>query len=164
MESAKLTPGFSVGYNNQSIIGYQSLDGTTEKYYDAGHRFHFVSLSIEVPLFNRAAKARVKAGRVNESVAQLNTKVAEQQIRHNINELLEEYNKQQYSLNYYEKAGLKQAAQITSSANLSFKNGEISYLEWTILMSNAVNIQLGYIDAVKQFNLTLIELNYLTAK
>ncbi|MFT3945374.1 MAG: CusA/CzcA family heavy metal efflux RND transporter [Agriterribacter sp.] len=164
VESAKLNPEFSIAYNNQSVIGYQSPDGVSQKYYSAGHRFHFVNVTVDVPLFNKAVKARVKAGKVNEDVAKINTKVTEQSIRHAINRLLEEYNKQQHSLNYYEKAGLKQAEQIISSANLSFKNGEISYLEWTMLMSNAVNIELGYIDAIKQYNLTLIELNYLTVK
>ncbi|MBN8789540.1 MAG: CusA/CzcA family heavy metal efflux RND transporter [Terrimonas sp.] len=164
VENAKLSPEFSVAYNNQSIIGYQSPDGVSQKYYDAGHRFHFVNITVDVPLFNRAAKARIKAVKVNEDVAKINTKVTEQNIRYSINQLLEEYNKQQNSLHYYEKAGLKQAGQIIISANLSFKNGEISYLEWTMLMNNAVNIRLGYIEAIKQYNLTLIELNYLTAK
>lgn len=164
VEKAKLNPDFSVAYNNQSIIGYQSMDGVMQKYYGAAHRFHFVNLSVEVPLFTKAAKARVKAGKVNEDVARINTKVAEQQIKYSITQLLEEYSKQQHSINYYERTGLKQADLIIASAKLSFQNGEISYLEWTMLMNNAVTIQLNYIEALKAFNNTLIELNYLTAK
>ena len=164
IEKAKLHPDFSVSYNNQSLIGYQSPDGVTQKYFDAGHRFHFVNLTVDVPLFNRATRARVKAGKINEDVTKINTKAAEQSIKHTINQLLEAYKKQVNSLKYYEEAGLKQAEQIISSANLSFKNGEISYLEWTMLMNNAVNIELNYIEAIKQYNNTLIELNYLTAK
>lgn len=164
IEKAKLNPEFSVNYNNQSLIGYQSPDGVTQKYFGAGNRFHFASITVDVPLFTRATKAKIKAGRVNEEVAKINTNVTELVLKSTISQLLEEYHKQQNSLHYYEKAGLKQADQITLSANLSFKNGEISYLEWTMLMNNAVNIRLNYIEAIKQYNFTLIELNYLTAK
>lgn len=164
VEKAKLSPDFSVGYNNQSLTGYQSPDGISEKYFNAGHRFHFVSVTVDVPLFNRATRAKVKAGKINEDAARINTRATAQQMKHSINQLLEEYKKQTNSLTYYEKAGLKQAEQIMLSANLSFKNGEVSYLEWTMLMNNAVNIRLNYIDAVKQYNINLIELNYLTAK
>lgn len=164
IEKAKLNPEFSVNYNNQSLIGYQSPDGVTQKYFSASNRFHFVALTVDVPLFTRATKAKIKAGKVNEEVAKINTKATEQDIKSTISQLLEEYNKQQTSINYYEGMGLKQAEQITDAANLSFKNGEISYLEWTMLMNNAVNIQLNYIEAIKQYNYTLIELNYLTAK
>lgn len=164
IEKAKLNPDFAVAYNNQSLIGYQSPDGIAQKYFDAGHRFHFAGITVDVPLFNRATKAKIKAGRISEDVARINTEATALNIKHSINQLLEEYKKQNNSLAYYEGAGLKQAEQIITSANLSFKNGEISYLEWTMLMNNAVNIRLNYIEAIKQYNLTLIELNYLTAK
>jgi len=164
MEKAKLSPDFTVGYNNQSIIGYQSSDGINQKYYDAGHRFHFVNLSVGIPLFNSAAKARIRAGKINEEVAKINTRAAGAYIKSNLAQIADEYKKHQQMVRYYEQSGMQQAELIIKNAKLSFEHGEISYLEWTMLMNSAVNIQLGYLDAAKQFNQTAITLAYLNNK
>ncbi|HRO47177.1 CusA/CzcA family heavy metal efflux RND transporter [Agriterribacter sp.] len=164
VEKAKLSPDFAVGYSNQSIIGYHSADGVHQKYYSGSNRFHIASLTVGIPLFNGAAKARIKAGRIQEEVAGINTKATEQFIKHNLQQLTTTYQKEQNNLQYYENTGLQQAELIIQTAKLSFENGEISYLEWTTLMNNAVSIRLNYIDAVHQYNQTLIELEYLTGK
>lgn len=164
VEKVKLSPDFTVGYNNQSIIGHQSPDGVNQKYYDAGHRFHFVNLSVGIPLFNSAAKARIRAGKINEEVAKINTMAAGAYIKSNLAQITGEYKKHQQMVHYYEQTGMQQAELIIRNAKLSFENGEISYLEWTMLMNNAVNIQLGYLDAAKQFNHTAITLAYLNNK
>ena len=164
VEKTKLSPDFSVGYSNQSIIGYHSEDGVSQKYYSGSNRFHIANVTVGIPLFNSAAKARIQAGRVHEEVAKLHTKATEQHIKHNLQQLIAAYRKELNNLEYYENTGLQQAELIIKTARLSFENGEISYLEWTALMNNAVNIQLNYMDAVHQYNQTLIELEYLTGK
>ena len=85
-------------------------------------------------------------------------------IKSNLAQITGEYKKHQQMVRYYEQAGMQQAELIIKNAKLSFENGEISYLEWTMLMNNAVNIQLGYLDAAKQFNHTAITLAYLNNK
>lgn len=163
-EKAKLSPDITVGYGNQSIIGYQSIDGVNQQYYGAGKRFHIVNLSLGIPLFNSAVKARIRASRVKEDIARINTASVEQTIKNSLQQLQQEYKKQELALQYYEQTGLQQAELIISSSRLSFQNGEISYLEWTALMNNAVSIQLNYLDAVRLYNQTIIELEYLTGK
>jgi cobalt-zinc-cadmium resistance protein CzcA len=51
---------------------------------------------------------------------------------------------------------------IRKTANQQFANGDINYLEWTLLMNNAASIQIEYIEAVNALNQSLIQLNYLT--
>lgn len=164
VEKTKLSPDFAVGYSNQSIIGYHSEDGVSQKYYGGSNRFHIASITVGIPLFNSAAKAKIKAGRVQEEVAAINTTATEQLIKHNMQQRTLEFRKQQNNLQYYQNTGIQQAELMIQTAKLSFENGEISYLEWTMLMNNAVNIQLNYLDAVHQYNQTLIELEYLTGK
>jgi heavy metal efflux system protein len=163
-ERSKLSPDFTLGYSNQSIIGYQSTDGVTQQFYGAGKRFHMVNLSVGIPLFNAAAKARIRAAGVRQDIAKMNTAAAEKNVLTKFQQMQQEYQKQQQALQYYEQTGLQQAQLITSHAKLSFQNGEISYLEWTILMNNAVSIQLNYLEAVRQYNLAIIELEYITGK
>ena len=163
-DKSKISPDLSVGYSNISFIGYQSPDGVTQKYYSGSDRFHIFSLSLGIPLFNKAAKARVKASQVNEELAKLNTQISIQQLLKDREQLMNEYIKQQHKVRYYEQTGLLQADLIFKNARLAFEAGEISYLDWTIHMNNAVTIRLNYIEAVKQYNQALIELEYLTTK
>ncbi|MGC5376725.1 hypothetical protein ACPXAO_24795, partial [Salmonella enterica] len=41
VEQSRLKPDFSVGYFNQSLVGYQTVNGA-DKYYGVGHRFQGV--------------------------------------------------------------------------------------------------------------------------
>ena len=70
--------------------------------------------------------------------------------------------KQETGVENYEKTGLQQAALIIKNASIAYKQGQISYLEWIMLMNNAVTIELSYLQAIQQYNNTLIEINYLT--
>ncbi len=164
IEKTKLLPDFSVGYSNQSIIGYHSEDGVSQKYYSGSNRFHIANVTVGIPLFNSAVKARIKAGSVHEEVAKMHTKATTQYLKYSLLQLTAELKKEENNLKYYETTGLQQSDLLLKTARLSFENGEISYLEWTVLINNAVNIQLNYMDAVHQYNQTLIELEYLTGK
>ncbi len=163
-ERAKLNPAFSIGYSNQSIIGYQSPDGITQKFYGAGHRFHVATLGIGIPIFTEAIKARIRAAKINEEVSRLQRQATEQSVKSNLVQWQREYIKQEKQLHYFEHTGLEQSERIITSAELSFSAGAISYLEWTVLMNNAVTIQLQYLDALQSYNQTIIELQYLTGK
>lgn len=164
VEKSKLIPEFSVGYSNQSIIGYHSEDGVSQKYYSGSNRFHIGNITLGIPLFTGASKARIKAGKVMEEVAKMNTKATAQFLKNSLHQQLTNYKNILNRLNYFEKTGLRQSELIIKTAKLSFENGEISYLEWTMLMNSAVRIQLEYLDAVHQYNQTLIEIEYLTEK
>ena len=135
-----------------SIVGYQSADGVTQKYYGSGNRFNSFNLTLGVPIFSKAAKNKVKAGQLNEEVARMNVKVADQQLKSHLVQLSEEWRKKQQLVSYYEQAGLVQSELIISHAKQSLEQGQISYLEWTMLMNNAVGIQLARLDAIQQLN------------
>lgn len=163
-EKTRLSPDVGIGYSNMSITGFQSSDGVVQEYFNNNDRFSSVNLTIGIPLFNKASKAKIRASRANEQVARLQTEVATQQISTEIQQAYESFRKHLRSLQYYEEGGLQQAEMIISNAGIGFDNGAIGYVEWALLMNNAVSIQLGYIDVVSQYNKALIELEYLTGK
>lgn len=164
LERNKLVPDIAAGYNNMSIVGYQSPDGVTQKYYGSGSRFNSFNVTMAIPLFSKAAKNKVKAGQLNEEVARMNVKVADQQLKSQLLQLIEELRKKQQQLNYYQQQGLAQSELIISHAKQNFEKGQISYLEWTMLMNNAVGIQLAHLDAVQQLHMINTEIEYLTGK
>lgn len=164
LERNGLSPEISAGYSNQSIIGYQSADGIQQKYYGAGHRFHTVNLSIGIPIFTGATKAKIKAGKINEEAARLQTQASILELQTARQQWKEELSKRQKQLAFYKDKGLAQSESIIQAAKLSYENGEINYLEWTMLMSNAVNIQLQYLEALLLYNQAVIETEYLNGK
>ena len=161
VERSKLSPSFSVEYITQSFIGYHSPDGINQVYYGNSRRFHSVGLTMGIPLFNKATNARIKAGKVNEEVARLNAINVSKELSRKGQQWMEELKRQQASIDLYESSSLEQADLIIKNASLGFQEGEIGYLEWTVLMNNAINIRIGYLDAVKNYNLTIVEIDYL---
>ena len=164
IERARLSPEFTLGYRNLSIVGYQSSDGVTQKYYGGGDRFHVFNISVGVPIFNKSTKARIRAGNIHQNVSRLNTQVVDMQLRQEWRVAVEEFKKMARQLEYYEQTGLAQSNRLLEHARLAYEKGEIGYPEWTLLMNSAVSIQLGYAETLRGYNEAAIKLDYLTEK
>lgn len=160
-EKAKLQPEWMLSYTNQSIIGYQMSKNGEETYYDGSKRFSTVQLGVGIPIFARAQKARIKAAQQNEALTSASTGLAKQQLDMVLQKQWNEYIKYQQVIQYYKNSALAQAEVIIKTANLNYKNGEINYIEWGTLISNAINVQTQYIDALQSLNTARIELEYL---
>ena len=76
-------------------------------------------------------------------------------------QLSENYQRNLEIVNYYESEGLKNAAVVTETIQKQFTNGEINYLDFVMLINQAISIQSNYADAVKMLNDTIIQINYL---
>jgi cobalt-zinc-cadmium resistance protein CzcA len=160
-ERSALLPEFNLGYNNLSIIGWQSLDGISQKYYGSGDRFSSYILGIGLPLFNGAAKARVQASEVSVELAKMSEQQAGEQLKNRKTQLQAEYQKYSNIIDHYRKTGLVQSDQIIKQSLLAFRSGDISYMEWINLMNQAVGLRMQYLDATLSSKLVSAELEYL---
>ncbi len=160
LEKTKLLPAVSVGYNNQSIRGM----GANNIEYKALHRFSAIQIGTTIPLFAKTQKARINASSIAELISENKYQDGLQTLKAEYEMGYKKYVNQLKAVNYFEDTGLKNADTITQTANLQFLNGEINYLEWTMLINNATNIQSNYVDAIKDLNQTIIQLNFLTSK
>ena len=155
-------PEFTVGYFNQSIIGYQRLDAAgTESYFGPGARFQGVQAGVAVPLLRGPQKARVRAARLQEQVAQAGYDRYRAEIAGQLDELLARRREQQQRLAYFEATALPQAAIITRLSTIGYKAGETGYSEYLLNLERARRLRLDYLDALLQHNQTVIELEYL---
>jgi cobalt-zinc-cadmium resistance protein CzcA len=164
VDRSRLSPEFSVGYSNLSIIGWQTADGVNQKYYDGGDRFNIYQFSLGLPLFNGATRSRIKAAQISSEVNRIEKENSYRQINGKLQVLQEEYLKNIEAIKYFEENGLQQSNLIIQNAAKSFQAGELSYMEWTILMNQAVQIRLSYLDALQSLRITKAELIYLTGK
>ena len=160
LERAKMLPNLIAGYSNTSIQG----TGSDNVFYDSNKRFSSVQFGIGLPLFFGPQKARINASKTQSLIAENNYRLRMQSLSVEYNSALKQYQVQKATVEYYESTALQNAQTITKAANQNFSNGEIDYLQFTILLNQAIAIQSDYLDAVKNLNEAIIELNYLTGR
>jgi cobalt-zinc-cadmium resistance protein CzcA len=160
LEKARLLPELNLSYFTMTMKGI----GADDIVYGTGTRFQSAQISVGVPLFFGAQKARINAAKINQKVAQSNYEQTNQALLSQYQSLFLQYKNSLNAVNYYESNALKNAQIIIQTANKQFFNGEINYLDWVILTNQAISIQSNYLDAVNLFNDTVIQMNYLTQK
>lgn len=160
-EKSKLTPDLILGYTNQSFVGWQMNMDKVENYNDWKRRFNSGQVGIAVPLFNKAQKNKIKASQLGEKIAVANYEVAQQQLSVQMRQALEDYKKNTIAVNYYKSSALPQAYIIVENAGKQYRSGEINYLDWVLLMRNALNIESQYIDQLNALQTSAIQLQYL---
>ncbi len=161
VEKAKAGPDFSVGYFNQSIIGFQNVDGA-EKYYNGGQRFQGVQAGIHIPVFSKALTNRVKAAKVEKQIAESNYQLLQTNLSGRYREAVLSYEKEKRNLDYYEKDALPNATLLLTQATKAFESGEISYVEYLQALKTAGDIRREYLQAVGQYNQAVLTIQYLS--
>ena len=160
VEQSRLKPDFSVGYFNQSLAGYQTVNGV-DKYYDAGHRFQGVNLGISIPIFARSQKEKVKAAEVNRVRREAELTNYQYTLQAELTRLFGELQKQRVQINYYRNTALPQANLIITQAQKAFTAGEIGYYELTQSLNNAVVVKQEYTKLLNQYNQTVIAIEFI---
>jgi len=158
VEKSKLTPDLSLSYFNQSFKGFQNIDGT-DKYFSGSKRFSSVQAGVAIPIFNSAQRTRINAAKMAEQIAQNNYLIQQQALNSQYRQAFATYQKYLQALAYYETAALPNATIIASTANKQFLGGDINYLEWVLLINQAISIRSEYIEALRSLNQTTIQLN-----
>ena len=157
VERDQLFPSFSIGYSLQSVRGTQTF-GAKDYTYNAVPQFSTVQLGASIPLFKKATQSRIAAAQIGEQVAQSTLQAHELAAQNRYRLLAQQFQKQEQNVSYFEKTALPQAQRLIEIANISRRNGEIGYVEWSFSMAQALTIEQQYLDAIKQYNQTVIEL------
>jgi heavy metal efflux system protein len=159
-EKSKLLPEFSIGYNNTSIQG----TGADNKLYSSSKRFTSFQIGAGIPIFTKAQKAKVNSAKFSKKIAESYYEVEKQHLLARYNEAFATYQKYLQTVNYFETSALKNAELIVVTANRQFASGSINYLEWVQLINQALSVRNDYMEAVKNLNETITQLNYFINK
>ncbi|SDQ34747.1 cobalt-zinc-cadmium resistance protein CzcA [Chryseobacterium soldanellicola] len=163
VEKAQRLPDFSIGYTNQSLIGFHTLNGQ-EKYYGAGNRFNSVSVGVAIPLTFGATKARIKSLEYQKQMEENNAKFQQQQLDVQLKNSLNQYQQDVDQYQYYVNQAVPNAKSIVKAAQLGYKTGEISYVEYLFALRTATDIELKYLQSIQQVNQTVVNINFLINK
>ncbi len=163
LEKSKRLPDFNVGYFHQFLIkGFDPAKINRE--YTPNTRIGGFQIGTTIPLFFGAQRARINAAKINTTLVQAQAQAAKSGLQTQYLTQYNEYLKQKEGLDYYETIGLKQADQIIRISQISYKLGEIGYMEYIQNLTMAFDTKLNYSEALNLYNQAIIELNYVTGK
>ncbi|CAN5436227.1 CusA/CzcA family heavy metal efflux RND transporter [soil metagenome] len=160
LEKSKLLPDLSVAYNNASFKGM----GADDKIYSSSHRFNSVQVGVGIPIFGKSQKEKINTATFNKQVAEANYVSELQMLQSEYQSAIAAYNKYLQTVQYFESNSLKNATLITEAANQQLAAGSINYLEWVQLINQAVTVRNDYVEAIKNLNESIIQLNYFISK
>ncbi len=163
LEKSRLLPELSLGYNNMSIIGWQKVNDTEEKYFNGGQRFATVSAGIDIPIFQRAQRSRIKAASILITQRERELKATQLQWVTELKSARQAYIQSRQLLQSYKSVLLPNAASILAAAGNRLEQGEISYLDWVILVNQALSIRNEYLSVLQQSNETAFLIEKLSA-
>ncbi|NUM30996.1 MAG: CusA/CzcA family heavy metal efflux RND transporter [Bacteroidetes bacterium] len=160
LHKQQLLPSLQFGYNSITIQGM----GSDNMLYNKSSRFNFLQFGIGIPLFFSSHTAKIKSCKMQELISESNYQIGLLSLKTEYISAIKNYQTQLMTVKYFEDNALINANSITQTANEQFKNGDINYLEWTMLINNATTVYSNYADAVYELNQTIINLKYLISK
>jgi cobalt-zinc-cadmium resistance protein CzcA len=163
-EKTRSNPELTVGYNNQSLIGVQTQRDGTEKYYDAGARFHTGQVGVLLPIFNKAGRARVQASAAMEELKKAELQAEKEMLRQQFAATLEQVYGLQNQMNTYNTQIAPAVSQTLQAAMRKYQLGEIEYTAWMMHAKPALEAQMANLEKIFQYNQSIITLLYLTGK
>jgi cobalt-zinc-cadmium resistance protein CzcA len=135
-----------------------------EKYYGAGNRFNSVSVGLSIPLTFGATKARIRSLEYQKQMEENNAKFQQEQLNVQLKNSLNQYHQDFIQYEYYLNQAIPNAKNIVKAAQLGYKTGEISYVEYLFALRTATDIELKYLQSIQQVNQTVININSLINK
>lgn len=154
-------PSLSLALRSQLLIDSWDPYHINRQRFTEGNFFGF-EVTVGVPLFYGATKAKVKAAQKDREVALL---AMQQEQREKERDYKQGYNRLQNAIRrmeYYSGENMAKAKDIERLSTLEYENGEISYVEYASALQEAIDMRLKQAEVVNEYNeavLALMALN-----
>lgn len=154
-------PSLSLALRSQLLIDSWDPYHINRQRFTEGNFFGF-EVTVGVPLFYGATKAKVKAAQKDREVAQL---AMQQEQREKERDYKQGYNRLRNAIKrmeYYSGENMAKAKDIERLSTLEYENGEISYVEYASALQEAIDMRLKQAEVVNEYNeavLALMALN-----
>ncbi|MDS1031997.1 CusA/CzcA family heavy metal efflux RND transporter [Porphyromonadaceae sp. NP-X] len=163
VESSRILPDLSIGYFSQTMQGTQEINGVP-RVFGKGNRFIGIQVGIAVPIWFAPYSAKTKAAKLKEKIAQTDAENYSKSLSGGYRSLMLEFSKNSNSVDYYEKQAIPEADLIIEQATRSYKGGAMDYLDYILSLNRALNIKQNYLDALNDYNQTIISIDFITGK
>lgn len=132
--------------------GLQQVNGKNGYYsYQAG---------ISIPLFAGPERARIKAAKLDEKIAEVNLQFKQQEINTQYKQALQRFAKWQKSWRFYQEEVVPLAKDQRKGALLAYREGAVDYASFTQIMRDAIQTEIDALNALDNYLNALFELQY----
>ncbi|SEL16471.1 CusA/CzcA family heavy metal efflux RND transporter [Parapedobacter koreensis] len=160
VEVAQALPDLTVGYTNQSLVGTYLIDGR-EQFVGRDRRFSFMNAGIAIPLTFGATKGRIRALEYQRQAAEATAQQATRAMGAQLLNAQEQYELRVRRHEYFVQQALPNAEHIIQAAQLGYRTGEISYVEYLYALQTSTDVELAYLAAVQALNQSVITIHFL---
>lgn len=150
LQKNKALPGLAFGYFNQG-----------ERSTPISNRFRF---GITLPLWFGQYKGNISAAKTELEINKQKTNGMQQQLSLQLIQAQNELTVNEQSLRYYQNIGTKKANEIISTAKRFFESGETDNINYLRNINDAYQIQLKYLEAIRNYNQSILSIKYITGK
>jgi heavy metal efflux system protein len=157
LEKAQAMPDVKLGYTNQSLIGIQNIDGQ-DQYFGSNNRFNVFNIGLSIPLTLGATNAKLKNIELQKQSLTSQAQYQSALLNSSLQNSLLQYQQEVKQYNYYLLTALPNASEIIKSAQLGYKTGDVSYVEYLFALQTATDIELKYLQSIQQLNQTVINI------
>ena len=144
LERSKFFPEITGGYFNQEIDHVKGFEG--------------VQVGVAMPLWFLPQKGKVKEAQIQQNIASNTLDYQKEYLKNAIENLKIKLDQLFVQLSYYRENALPQADLLEKTATLQFNKQDIEYTEYLQSLNTAFSIRQGYLEKIKEYNLTAIEL------
>jgi cobalt-zinc-cadmium resistance protein CzcA len=160
MEKSNMLPALHLGYSNMSIKGI----GADDVNYSNSKRFQSFQAGFGIPLFFGAQHAKINAEKLQLLISENNYQSGNLALQNEYKKAMQQYDLCLKKVEYFEKEANQLGDEMLSTTLQQYQSGNINYLEWALLHNQIISIKTAYLNAVKEYNFSAIEINFLNNK
>jgi len=146
LEKNRRLPGLVVGYFDQST------------YKSSVYRFQF---GITLPIWYWTYGSKIGAAKKDVEIVQAQSTYNNYQLKGEYSKVLSQLRQYRTAVTYFETVGNDQSKEIIKSAKESYRLGSIGYYIYLQNLNQAFQIQLNSLEALKNYNQSIITLQYI---
>jgi cobalt-zinc-cadmium resistance protein CzcA len=163
LEQSRMMPDLSIGYFSQTIQGIQEVNNIPTTF-GSGDRFIGIQAGISLPLWIVPYTSKVRAAKINQEIAASDAEYYTKYLSSTYKSLFDEYKKYSGTVDFYEMQAVPEADLIIDQSTRSYKAGALDYLDYVLSLNRALEIKQNYLDALNNFNQTIINIEYITGQ
>jgi cobalt-zinc-cadmium resistance protein CzcA len=150
---------------NSALAKNELLPGISASYFIRSNsaidkNFSGYQVGLNIPLLFFGDRSKIKSAEINTLSKQAALEDAQIDLTQQKEQLINQLSVQQDALNTYEENQLKIADELLKTAKLSYKAGEIDFFRYVQSLEYGQRIQLDYLTKLRDYNETIIALNY----
>jgi cobalt-zinc-cadmium resistance protein CzcA len=117
---------------------------------------------VEIPIFNKAQKARVQASKITSHIQELEFEKMKHQLENEVIVLGKGIEDTQKNIDLINDVLLRESEKIMQVTMKKYMAGQLDYYDWYLTYNQNVNYKLELLNLQKNKNLSITNIKYLT--